>query len=102
MPVEVAFDIRKARGVGKPGAVRLDFLYTTAVDGQRIPLQGTYRVEGGSKRGLALGVGLGVGLGTGFLPALFCLCIKGEKVEVPQYTLVSGTVVADNRMIRVE
>lgn len=100
-PVEIAADIRKARGVGKGALIHLDFLSTTAVDGQKIRLQGNWSKEGASKKGAALGVGLGVGL-TVCWPCLFCLCIKGEKVTVPENTIVNNVVANDSYRIRTE
>lgn len=100
-PVEIAADIRKARGVGKGASIKFDFLSTTAVDGQRIRLQGSWGKEGDSKKGVALGVGLGVGL-TVCWPCLFCLCIKGEKVSVPENTIINNVVACDSYRIQVE
>lgn len=99
-PVNIDAKVQRARGVGKPASVRLLFLSTTAVDGQTVRLQGGYNATGDSRRGLALGVGLGVGL-TVCWPCLFCLCIKGENVTVPENTVFSNVVTNDSYAVTV-
>ena len=61
IPVALDAMIQKARGVGKPASVQIKCLYTTAVDGQEIALQGGLAQTGKSKKGTALGVGLSAG-----------------------------------------
>lgn len=100
-PVVLDAHIQKARGVGKPASVKLLCLTTTAVDGQTIRLQGGYDKEGQSRKGTALGVGLGVGIPVCW-PCLFCLCIKGEKLHIPQNTMFSNVVVNDTYRIATE
>jgi len=90
-PIEVNAQIQKARGVGKPASVKFNFVSTTAVDGQKIRLQGAYNKVGDSRRGVALGVGLGVGIPICW-PCLFCLCIKGEKITIPEGTVFNAVV----------
>ena len=97
-PVVLDADIKKARGVGKPAFVQLNFLNTTSVDGQIIRLQGGYNKRGESRRGVALGVGLGVGL-TVCWPCMFCLCIKGDTVTIPENRVFNNVVVNDNYRI---
>jgi hypothetical protein len=97
-PVEIASEIKKAKGVGKGACIRLDFLSTTAVDGQRIRLQGNFIREGENRKGTALGVGLGIGL-TVCWPCLFCLCIKGEKLVIRENTLIQNVVTNDTYRI---
>lgn len=99
-PVVIDAHIQKARGVGKPAAVKLTCLSTKAVDGQEIALQGALNEEGDSRKGTALGVGIGVGVFC--WPALFCLCIKGEKINIPANTLIHNIVVNDDYMIKAE
>lgn len=85
-PVEVQYTGKKARGCGKPGSIVMDFVATSAVDGQRIALQGVkVNAEGQSKKGVALGVGLGLGL-TFVWPCLFVLCKKGGQAIIPANT----------------
>ena len=93
-PVQISSDTRKAKGVGKPGHIRLQCLSTQAVDGQTIALQGSFSIEGESRKGLALG--LGIGLGLWVWPALFCLCIKGEAARLPADVLIPNVVVGDD------
>ena len=100
-PIELDAQIVRAKGVGKPGSVFLRCLSTQAVDGQVINLQGTFEKTGGSRKGTALGVGLGVGL-TVCWPVLFCLCIKGEQVVIPENTMIHNVVVNGNYSIRAE
>ena len=52
------------------------------------------------RKGTALGVGLGVGL-TVCWPCLFCLCINGDEVIIPESTLVNNVVTNDIYQIRV-
>lgn len=100
-PVEIAATIQKAKGVGKGAYIKLDFLSTCAVDGQTIRLQGNLIKEGDNNKGTALGVGLGVGL-TICPPALFCLCIKGEKLTIPENTRINNVVSNDTYQIKVD
>ena len=99
-PVEIAATIQKSKGVGKGAYVKLDFLSTQSVDGQDIRLQGNLIRTGKNKKGTALGVGLGVGL-TVCWPCLFCLCINGDEVIIPESTLVNNVVTNDIYQIRV-
>ena len=100
-PVVMHADIQKARGVGKPGSIKLTALTTTAVDGQTIHLMGGYQTIGQSKRGLALGVGVGVGVFVCW-PCIFCLCIKGENVTISENTMLNNVVVNDTYKITIE
>ncbi|WP_297410276.1 hypothetical protein [uncultured Alistipes sp.] len=99
-PVEISATIQKAKGVGKGAYIKLDFLSTRSVDGQLIRLQGNLIKEGQNRKGTALGVGLGVGL-TVCWPCLFCLCIKGEKLTIPENTLVNNVVTNDVYQVNV-
>ena len=99
-PVEISATIQKAKGVGKGAYIKLDFLSTRSVDGQLIRLQGKLIKEGQNRKGTALGVGLGVGL-TVCWPCLFCLCIKGEKLTIPENTLVNNVVTNDIYQVNV-
>lgn len=93
-PVEIAATIQRAKGVGVGAFIELDFISTQSIDGQTIRLQGNFIREGRNNKATALGVGLGVGLLV-FPPCLFCLCIKGEKLVVPENTLVTNVVTND-------
>ena len=100
-PVIMDVQTQRAKGVGKPGYVKIDCLTTTAVDGQLIRLTGSHALEGKSRKGTALGVGLGVGIPF-FWPCMFCLCIKGENVAVPANTVFNNIVVNDRYLIEGE
>lgn len=91
-PVVLSGNVQRARGLGKPGSIKLTAVNTTAVDGRTIALMGGYEVVGASRKGTALGVGLGVGL-TVCWPCMFCMCIKGEKVSIPENTVINNIVV---------
>ena len=93
-PVEIAATIQRAKGVGVGAFIELNFISTQSIDGQTIRLQGNFIREGRNNKATALGVGLGVGLLV-FPPCLFCLCIKGEKLVVPENTLVTNVVTND-------
>ena len=99
-PVTMGVNIRKAKGVGKPGEIQLQCISVKSVDNQDISLQGSYQVVGDDRKGLA--IGLGVGLGLFCWPALFCLCIKGEKQELPADLLLPNVVVNDTYNIKVK
>ena len=99
-PVEIAATIQKAKGVGKGAYIKLEFLSTHSVDGQLIRLQGNLIREGKNRKGTALGIGLGAGL-TVCWPCLFCLCIKGEKLTIPESTLCNNGVSNDIYQINV-
>ncbi|MBQ4280347.1 MAG: hypothetical protein IJC16_10420 [Rikenellaceae bacterium] len=92
--VEISSEIHKAKAVGKPARIRLQCLSTKAVDGQTITLQGSLSANGESRKGLALG--LGIGLGLWVWPAIFCLFIKGEAIQLPIDTLIPNVVVGDD------
>lgn len=99
-PVEISSVIKRAKGVGKPAEVKLQCISTKAIDGKYVALQGSYSKVGDDKKGLALGLGIGLGL---FLwPAIFCLCIKGENIELPADMLIHNVVVNDNYVIVTE
>ena len=100
-PVNINAEIKKAKGVGKGASVRLDIISTTAVDGQTIYLQGLFQRHGNDRKGAALGVGLGTGLTVLCPVGLFFLCIKGEKVTIPEGTIITNVVTADTYNIAI-
>ena len=101
-PVQVATTVRRARGVGKPGAIKIDCISTTAVDGQAVYLMGGLNEQGDDRKGVALGCGLGLGLTVLFPVGFFLLCIPGENVDIPANTIIQNVVVNDNYMIAAE
>lgn len=102
-PVSVVTEKERARGVGRPGSIRLTFATTQAVDGQTVYLYGgQISREGKSKKGKALGLGLGLGIGL-FCPPLFAImAMKGEQAEVPANTVAAGVFVANDYNIEVK
>lgn len=99
-PVVLDAQIQKARGVGKPASVKLSCTTTKTVDGQIVRLRGEYYKEGESRKGAALGIGLGVGIPF-FLPGLFFLCLKGEKITIYENTLFQNIYTDDSYQISI-
>ena len=91
-------DVKKAKGVGKPGSITLSNLSTRSVDGQTIHLAGSVTREGESKRGQTLGLGLGLGLCL-FLPCLAILAKKGGNAQILAGTVFTQFSVADDYQI---
>ena len=92
--VNMNVDVKKAKGVGKPGTITLKNLSTTSVDGQTIYLSGSIHETGENKHGKVLGVGLGVGFFL-FTPMLCYLAKKGGEAVIPSGTVYSQFSVAD-------
>ncbi len=101
-PVQLSTTVVRAKGVGKAGAIKIDCMSTTAVDGQVVSLLGGLNLQGDDRKGAALGCGLGLGLTILFPVGFFFLCIQGENVEVPANTIIQNVVVNDNYMIATE
>ena len=101
-PVQVGTAVRRAKGVGKPGSIKIDCISTLTVDGQTVPLMGGLSVQGDDRMGVALGCGLGLGLTILCPVGLFLLCIKGENVEIPANTVIYNVVVNNNCMVAAE
>lgn len=101
-PVQLSTTVVKAKGVGKPGAIKINCLSTTAVDGQHIALLGGLSIQGNDKQGLALGLGLGLGLTILFPVGFACLAIPGENVEIPSNTIIQNVIVNDTYQIATE
>lgn len=82
-PVILNSEIKRARGMGKPGRINIQCVSTMDVNGKPVALTGSISLEGQKKLGKALGLGLGLGL-TVLCPwGLFFFCIKGEDVVAP-------------------
>ncbi|MBR1889958.1 MAG: hypothetical protein IJ816_04955 [Alloprevotella sp.] len=88
-PVVATLTSKKARGVGRPGMLEVEYVSTKAVDGTLIKLYGKTTQEGENRKGKVLGVGLGVGL-TVLWPMLFYLCKKGGQAVIPAGMIVTG------------
>ena len=101
-PVQMSSTVVKAKGMGKPGSIKIDCISTTAVDGTPISLFGGMNLQGDDKRGAALGCGLGLGLTVLFPVGFFFFCMHGENVEIPANTMIQNVVVNDNYMINAE
>ena len=94
-PVELSADWKKNKGVGKPGSVDISFTSVRSVNGEMIPINGSYSEEGEAKKGKAHGLTWGLFftvLGPFSLP---CLAIKGEPAEIRQSTNINTYVVND-------
>lgn len=98
-PVILRVERKKSRGIGKAGWLQIKPISTTAIDGQQILLEGIFSKEGGQCRGVALG--LGIGLGLTYLPGFgfFFLMLKGEKIVLPQGSMLYDIYVKENYMI---
>ena len=99
-PINVTSEVIKSKGMGNEASVKLNFVSTTAIDGQDIALQGIYAINGKNRKGAALGLGLGTGLTVLFPFGFFFFCIKGEPVTIPDGTIISNVVVNDNYKIQ--
>ncbi len=101
-PVFYSVDRKKAKGVGRPGNLNINFISTTAVDGRVILLRGNKKIVGQSKKGLA--IGLGVGLGVTVLPGigLGFLGIKGKEAILPSEMVINNIYVANTYEINIQ
>lgn len=100
-PVVIKVERKKSRGVGKAGWLQIKPISTTAIDGRQILLDGGFSKEGEQRRGVALG--LGIGLGLTYLPGFgfFFLMLKGEKIILPQGTMLYDIYIKENYQIAV-
>jgi hypothetical protein len=93
-PVELSGDWKKNRATGKPGSVDISFTSVRAVNGEMIPINGSFSEVGEDRRGVAHGLTWGLFLFVGPL-SLPCLAIKGEPAEIRQSTTVNTYVIND-------
>jgi len=98
-PVVIKVERKKSRGIGKAGWLQIKPISTTAIDGHQILLDGGFSKEGEQRRGVALG--LGIGLGLTYLPGFgfFFLMLKGEKIILPQGTMLYDIYIKENYQI---
>lgn len=98
-PVILMVERKKSRGIGNAGWLQIKPISTTAIDGHQILLDGVFSKEGEQRRGVALG--LGIGLGLTYLPGFgfFFLMLKGEKIALPQGSMLYDIYVKENYMI---
>lgn len=82
-PVAIQLHSEKRRGAGKAGKIEITFQYTTAVDGQTVPLRGTMERTGKQRKGLAFGLGFGLMPVLGFF-SLPCIAIDGLAAKIQQ------------------
>ena len=93
-PVTTQLSTTQRKGVGKPGKITLDFISTTATNGEIVNLRGgSIYKEGRNKKGTALG--LGIGLGIFCWPCLGCLAIKGGEAEITEGTMTTNVITAN-------
>lgn len=91
--VESNCEIKRAKGVGRGGLLKLNFVSTTAIDGQRVALYGKVEAEGDDRKGLVHGLTwpmFFLVLGPLALPLL---AIKGKQAKLSaNYQVVANTV----------
>lgn len=97
-PVMANMEVKKAKGVGKPGKIAIKSMTTTSVDGQRIVLNGEMNQEGQSKKGKSIGLAVGLFWFLG-PPFLAFLAKKGGQATIPAGTVFSQFSTADEYQI---
>ena len=98
-PVQTQVTATKRRSCGIAGVLNVAFISTRATDGTLITLiGGSISREGKNKRGLA--IGLGVGLGVLAWPILSCLVIRGGEAVIPEGTLTTNVLTANEVTIK--
>ena len=98
-PVQTQVTATKRRSCGIAGVLNVGFISTRATDGTLITLiGGSISREGRNKRGLA--IGLGVGLGVLAWPLLSCLVIRGGEAVIPEGTLTTNVLTANEVTIK--
>ena len=98
-PVQTQVTATKRRSCGIAGVLNVAFISTRATDGTLITLiGGSISREGRNKRGLA--IGLGVGLGVLAWPLLSCLVIRGGEAVIPEGTLTTNVLTANEDTIK--
>ena len=98
-PVQTQVTATKRRSCGIAGVLNVAFISTRATDGTLITLiGGSISREGKNKRGLA--IGLGVGLGVLAWPILSCLVIRGGEAVIPEGTLTTNVLTANEVNIK--
>lgn len=98
-PVQTQVTATKRRSCGIAGVLNVAFISTRATDGTLITLiGGSISREGRNKRGLA--IGLGVGLGVLAWPLLSYLVIRGGEAVIPEGTLTTNVLTANEVTIK--
>ena len=98
-PVQTQVTATKRRSCGIAGVLNVAFISTRATDGTLITLiGGSISREGKNKRGLA--IGLGVGLGVLAWSLLSCLVIRGGEAVIPEGTLTTNVLTANEVTIK--
>ena len=98
-PVQTQVTATKRRSCGIAGVLNVAFISTRATDGTLITLiGGSISREGKNKKGLA--IGLGVGLGVFAWPFLACLAVKGGEAVIPEGTLTTNVLTANEVTIK--
>ena len=90
----------KARGLGRGGKLKVQFLSVNAVDGQTIALSGQFTEKGKDRYGLCFGLtgGLLILLGPFSLP---CLAIKGKEIQLNASEIVGTATPLNTQKIKV-
>ena len=98
-PVQTQVTGTECRGCGRAGVLNVAFISTRATDGTLVNLMGgSISREGKNKKGLA--IGLGVGLGVFAWPFLACLAVKGGEAVIPEGTLTTNVLTANEVTIK--
>ena len=100
-PVAVVSKIVRAKGMGMPGSIKIDFKSTTAIDGQTIDLIGGVNYEGYNRRGAVIATGCVWGIllsPFGFLWFTW----KGDDVWIAENTIIQNVVVNNSYNIATE
>ena len=98
-PVQTQVTAIKRRSCGIAGVLNVAFISTRATDETLITLMGgSISREGKNKKGLA--IGLGVGLGVFAWPFLACLAVKGGEAVIPEGTLTTNVLTANEVTIK--
>ena len=98
-PVQTQVTATKRRSCGIAGVLNVAFISTRATDGTLITLiGGSISREGKNKKGLA--IGLGVGLGVLAWSLLSCLVIRGGEAVIPEGTLTTNVLTANEVTIK--
>ncbi|RGG42878.1 hypothetical protein [Butyricimonas paravirosa] len=101
-PVKIKVERKKSKGIGKAGWLLIKPISTIAIDGREILLNGIFSKEGKHRKGVALG--LGIGLGLTYLPGFgfFFLMLKGEKIVLPQGSILYDIYIGENYKFNIE
>lgn len=90
-PVKIDYKIKKKRGCGVPGKIKIVPISTFDVNGNEVCLymtDGEFYQKGHSRTGTSVGCAIGLGLTVLPVFGFFFLCMKGYDLDVPAYTMI--------------